>query len=118
MATAEQRARRSAQRRTAKAVREKRTQVPSGYKTGVKAARIDYYNGVISGKYPAPAPGTMEAKNLASIASLASRGKAPAKYEKAFKEYWYHDNQHRTGTAGHYEWVSDYEDEPDDDGEE
>jgi hypothetical protein len=44
----------------------------------------------MSGRQPMPAPGTAEAKNLASIASFAAHGQADPRFEAAFSRYWYH----------------------------
>lgn len=64
--------------------------LPSRITTRAREAHYDWANAVMRGDIPRPEPGTPEAKSLAALASHASRGKAPAEYEAAFKEYWYH----------------------------
>jgi hypothetical protein len=44
----------------------------------------------MNGRQPMPAPGTAEAKNLASIASFSAHGQADPRFEAAFSRYWYH----------------------------
>lgn len=88
------RARRRAQRETAKAVRESRTRLGS-INRGVQKGRRDYADRVIAGTEPMPEAGTKESKNLASLGSKARWGKADARYEKAFSKFWYHKNDDR-----------------------
>jgi|HubBroStandDraft_2_1064218.scaffolds.fasta_scaffold270689_2 hypothetical protein len=59
--------------------------VPSGLRaaqTRIRHARESYVKGVLDGSIPAPAPGTPEAKSLASLASKARWGKAPKAMKK------------------------------------
>ena len=51
---------------------------------------MNWASDVMSGREPMPAQGTAEAKNLASLASYASRGRADPRFEAAFSQYWYH----------------------------
>lgn len=53
-------------------------------------ARVSWANDVMSGREPMPAPGTAEAKNLASLASYSAHGQADPRFEAAFSRYWYH----------------------------
>lgn len=94
------RERRAAQRELAKRIQlrkgeRKLTQriLPSRITTQAREAHYNWANAVMRGDIPRPEPGTPEANSLASLASYASRGKAPAEYEAAFKEYWYHDRE-------------------------
>lgn len=90
--------RRAAQRRTARMVRQNRqlareqqTRItPLSVRQGVYQARQDYAIRVLNGQEPMPAPGTLEAKNLASIASFSAHGQADPQFEAAFSRYWYH----------------------------
>jgi hypothetical protein len=43
-----------------------------------------------------PAPGTLEARNLASIASFSAHGQADPRFEAAFSRYWYHFKEAQT----------------------
>ena len=104
MATEEQRARRRAQRASAerlKATRDNKYQpvLPRAIRAPTRAAREKYANDVIAGREPYPDKGTREANNLASLASKASWGKADPRFEKAFKQYWYHKNDEKTDDA-------------------
>jgi hypothetical protein len=93
MATAEQRARRRAQRQTASRVRSKTLSFPKELTRGYKQARIDYGNRVLNGQEPYPEFGTPEARQLASLASLAyhNKGNVPPEFLAAFEQYFYHD---------------------------
>lgn len=91
--------RRAAQRRTAKIVRanraisDRRQQtrfVDLNIRQAVFAARTDYGNRVMHGQEPMPAAGTLEAKNLASLASFSAHGQGDPRFEAAFSRYWYH----------------------------
>lgn len=90
--------RRAAQRRTARIVRQNRllareqqTRITElSVRQAVFNARQDYANRVLNGQEAMPAPGTMEAKNLASLASFSAHGQADPQYEAAFSQYWYH----------------------------
>jgi len=92
------RERRAAQRRTAKIVRAnrelKRDQqtriISQNVRQTIWNARVNWANDVMSGREPMPAPGTLEAKNLASLASYAAHGQADPRFEAAFSRYWYH----------------------------
>ena len=114
----------AAQRATARAVREQRTRLPVSINRGYQQARMDWAHAVMRGDIPMPAPGTMEAKNLASLAGKASWGKADPAFERAFSKYWYHHKEQNMGPdADRYEEGdesdADYEDDADyDSGEE
>jgi hypothetical protein len=90
--------RRAAQRRTARIVRanrelrrEQQTRITDlGVRQAVWNARVNWANNVMSGREPMPAPGTAEAKNLASLASYSAHGQADPRFEAAFSRYWYH----------------------------
>ena len=91
MATDEQRARRRAQRELAKAIHSgQRNILPSHLKGTAKRANEAFARDVISGKEAKPAPGSLEARNLARLASNARHGKASKNFSK-FEEYWYHN---------------------------
>lgn len=45
------------------------------------------------GDEPMPDPGTMEARNLARLASQARWGKADPRFEAAFAQYFYHKRE-------------------------
>lgn len=92
MATAEQRARRRAQRETAKAVKEHRRQLPSGIRERVREAMFNYGHRVLAGEESRPEKGTPEAKQLARLASLARWNKADPEFE-AFEEYFYKNKE-------------------------
>jgi hypothetical protein len=89
VATPEQRARRRAQRATAKAVRERRRQLPASITARARAASPDYGHDVIAGVQPEPAPGTPEARSLARLGSLARYGKADPAF-LVFEKFYYH----------------------------
>lgn len=115
MATDEQRARRRAQRSTARNVAKGRNYapvIPRGTRAGVRAARESYARDVIAGREPYPPKGSKEGKNLASLAAKARHGKADPAFEKAFSRYWYHkEDEAREADA---EDNADYESGPDD----
>jgi hypothetical protein len=67
---------------------------------------------VIAGREPRPAPGSREAKNLASLASKARHGKADPIFEAKFKDYWYHKNDESSNEAD-VEDNADYEGDAD-----
>lgn len=58
-----------------------------------------------------PAPGSAEAKNLASLASYASRGQADPRFEAAFSRYWYHFKEAQTPADEEYEESEETDDE-------
>ena len=91
MATPEQRARRRAQRATAKAVKEHRRQLPSGITKRAKEAFYAHASDILNGQSPEPAPdkNNAESRALASLASHAFRGHAPEEFA-AFKNHFYH----------------------------
>lgn len=95
MATDEQRARRRAQRATAKAVQEKRKILPRSVsgKTRQTAARIEYARKVANGDLPAPKKGTAESRNLGSLASFQRWGKLGPDLDwlSEFERFWYKD---------------------------
>lgn len=90
--------RRAAQRRNARIQRanrnlrrEQQTRVIDlNIRQAVFQARVNYANDVMSGREPMPAPGSAEAKNLASLASYSAYGLADPRFEAAFSRYWYH----------------------------
>jgi hypothetical protein len=98
MATDEQRARRRAQRETAKRVKvnrgkpasERITVIPKSFKKQAKLSNEAYARGVIAGTVAKPEQGSQEAKMLARLASNARHGKASAEFSR-FEEYWYHN---------------------------
>lgn len=104
----------AAQRATARAVREHRTQLPASINRGVQLARRDYADRVMRGEEPDPQQGSLEARNLASLAGKARWGKADPAYETAFAKYWYHLRDESREEDEEYR--EDYED--DDSGEE
>lgn len=113
MASAEQRARRRAQRATAKALKEKKYQprVSKAIRRAVFQGQLDYAERVRTGQEPRPDKGTPEGNELARVASYADHGKAPVKYVAAFRDYWYHDRD--KGNEADIEDEADYEDEED-----
>lgn len=88
------RARRRAQKETAKALKDNRLRLGT-MNRGVQKARRAYADRVIAGTEEMPEAGTKEAKNLGSIASKARWGKADVKYEKAFSKFWYHKDDQK-----------------------
>jgi hypothetical protein len=88
------RARRRAQRENVKARAEGRLRLEN-VTHRARQARRDYADRVIAGTEPMPEMGSKESKNLASLASKASRGKADPRYEKAFAKFWYHKNDQK-----------------------
>jgi hypothetical protein len=90
--------RRAAQRRNARiqranrqVSRERQTrQIDLGIRQAVFNARVNWANDVMSGRIAMPEPGTLEAKNLASLASYSAHGQADPRFEAAFSRYWYH----------------------------
>ena len=111
------RERRAAQRVLARQVRanravprDQRTQfINANVQQSIWNARVNWASDVMSGREPMPAQGTAEAKNLASLASYASRGRADPRFEAAFSQYWYHFKDAQT--------PADYEEMPPEDGE-
>jgi hypothetical protein len=83
----------SAGRANARAIREGRAHLPSSLTSGPRRSRESYINDVIAGRIERPPYGSAEGKSLARLASLASWGKANARYEGLFKDYWYHDRE-------------------------
>jgi hypothetical protein len=76
---------------------------------------MDWADAVIRGDEPMPAPGTMEANNLASLAGKARWGKADPIYEREFKKYWYHNKEKVIPPPAEEEMNENYEDSTDDD---
>lgn len=121
MATAEQRARRRAQRETAKSVREfkaaKRAhrpvtrRLPKATTQRAREAATKYAYAVLNGAEPWPAKRTPEGNQLARMASFASRGKADSAFA-VFQQYWYHDKERESDEADEeYDYEEDEEDE-------
>ena len=104
MATNEQRARRRAQRETAKRVKANRgkpaseriTVIPKSFKKQAKLTNEAYARGVIAGTIPKPEQGSQEGRMLARLASNARHGKASKEFSK-FEEYWYHNKAQNFG---------------------
>ena len=113
MATNEQRARRRAQRETAKRVKESKATgkykpvIPRNIRAGVRAAREKYGYDVISGREPYPPKNSAEGRNLASLAGKARHGKADPIFESKFKQYWYHKNDEKNASDADTEDESD-----------
>jgi hypothetical protein len=115
------RERRAAQRRTAKIVRanrevrrEQQTRlVDLNVRQAVWNARVSYANDVMSGREPMPAPGSAEAKNLASIASYSAHGQADPRFEASFSRYWYHFKEAQTPADEEFEEEIPEEDDED-----
>lgn len=90
--------RRAAQRRNARIQRANRNlrreqqtrQIDLSIRQAVFTGRTNYGMRVMNGQEPMPAPGTLEAKNLASLASFSAHGLADPRFEAAFSRYWYH----------------------------
>jgi hypothetical protein len=97
----------AAQRATAKAVREKRAQLPTSFKTRAKATRESYLQGVLNGSIPRPEKRSAEGNSLASAAGKARWGKADKVYEAAFKGYWYHNKANREEEPPEEEYIED-----------
>jgi hypothetical protein len=113
------RERRAAQRRNARIQaanrglrREQQTRIiDTSVRQAVWNARVNWANDVMSGREPMPAPGSAEAKNLASLASYASRGQADPRFEAAFSRYWYHFKEAQTPADEEYEESEEIDDE-------
>ena len=98
MASEAQRARRRAQRELAKIVKEnkgkaageRKSILPRNLTNPAREATRRYADEVIAGNINEPEKGSLEAKSLARLASLARWGKEDAIYEAAFQKYWYH----------------------------
>lgn len=90
MATPEQRARRAAQRATAKAVKERRRQLPQETTGRARRAPIEHARAILRGDISEPTPDkhSAESRTLASLASKARWGKAPAEFA-AFEKHFY-----------------------------
>ena len=90
MATPEQRARRKAQRATARAVKERRRQLPRGVTERARVAPTEHARAILRGEIEEPAPDrhNMESRSLARQASLARWGKADAEFA-AFEHHFY-----------------------------
>jgi hypothetical protein len=123
MATNEQRARRRAQRETAKRVKEGRATgkykpvIPRGIRASVRASREQYGRDVIAGREPYPPKNSAEGRNLASLAGKARHGKADPIFEQKFKQYWYHKNDEKSEAPTSVDeavMTKDYADNPDD----
>jgi hypothetical protein len=121
MATDAQRARRRAQRETAKAVREFKaskkahrptvSRLPKSITQRAREAPTRYAYAVLNGEESRPAKGTLEGSQLARMASFASQGKADPAFA-VFQEYWYHDKDHEPDEADEeYDYIEDDEDE-------
>lgn len=111
MATEAQRARRRAQRATAARVRNKTTILPKAFARASRARQEQYANDVIAGREPMPEPMTAEAKQLARMASYARWQKADPRFEIAFSQYWYHDNDALPSDDEEEEEYDDYDED-------
>jgi hypothetical protein len=79
------------QRDLAKAIHEGRRNIlPGNLKGTAKKSNEAFGRGVIAGRETKPLPGSLEARNLARLASNARHGKASKEFSK-FEEYWYHN---------------------------
>lgn len=117
--TPEQRARRRAQREIAKRVKEGRRPgehyrriLPGKYSKEYRQARVDYARAIMRGDIPRPPKNSLEGRSLAGLASSARWGHAPAEFQNAFKDYWYHKSDRRM--AEEDEEYREDEDEDDD----
>lgn len=125
MATDAQRARRRAQRETAKAVRENKARIKARQKpisrlplSTTKRAReaaTKYGWSVINGENPYPRKGTPEGNQLAHLAGKARWGKAAPEFLAAFQQYFYHDEKRTDSDEADEEF--EYEDEDEDEPE-
>ena len=113
------RERRAAQRRNARIQaanrglrREQQTRIiDTSVRQAVWNARVNWANDVMSGREPMPAPGSAEAKNLASLASYSAHGQADPRFEAAFSRYWYHFREAQTPAEEEYEESEEIDDE-------
>jgi hypothetical protein len=104
MATKEQRARRRAQRETAKRVKANRaksaseriTVIPKSFKKQARLANEAYARQVLAGNIPKPGQESQEGRMLARLASNARHGKADKRFSR-FEEYWYHNKAQNFG---------------------
>lgn len=78
-----------AQRATAKAVREQRRQLPARVTAHARRTRGEYLEWLLKHPEAQPAKDSIEGRSLAREASLSRYGKADARYEAAWKDYWY-----------------------------
>lgn len=121
MATDAQRARRRAQRETAKAVRENKARIKARQKpisrlpkSTTKLAReaaTKYGYSVLNGENPYPPKGSAEARQLAHLAGKARWGKADEQFLVAFQQYFYHDEKRTDSDEADEEYEYDDEDE-------
>jgi hypothetical protein len=88
LATPEQRARRRAQRETAKAVKEHRTRLGAQTRQA-RQTRQQYLDYLVDNPGARPEKGTEEGRSLAREAGLARWNKADKRY-LVFADYWYH----------------------------
>lgn len=90
MPTPEQRARRAAQRATARAVKERRRQLPRNITKKAIEAPIEHARAILRGEIAEPSPDRFdpESRSLARLASLARWGKADPDFE-AFERHFY-----------------------------
>ena len=98
-------------RAAAKASAQGKTRVaPKAVRIAQRTAQDNYALSVATGQTPRPPKDSPEGKQLARMASLASKGEANARFETAFSAYWYHDDKPRE-SDDEYEEYQDYEDE-------
>lgn len=82
-----------AQRRTAKAVREKRRQLPPSFSKRARQTHEEYLQWLLEHPEAKPAKDSLEGRALARKASLSRWGKADPRYKEAWKEYWYRKDE-------------------------
>ena len=97
------------QRATAKAVRERRTQLPKSTTGRARLAPHLYIEGVANGTIAEPAKGSPESKLLARAASLSYHHKADPAYLAAFQQYFYHDDKKTEAAIEEEEYDEDEE---------
>lgn len=122
MATDAQRARRRAQRETAKYVRESRaaakrratipSRLPLSTTKKARQAATEYGYSVLNGENPYPPKGSAEGRQLAHLAGKARWGKADAQFLVAFAQYFYHDEKNSEPDEADEQY--EYEDEDED----
>lgn len=93
----------AAQRATAKAVREHRTQLSKSVTSRAIAVRENYLRGVLNGTIPEPPAGSKERHSLARAAAKAAWGKADPAYEAAWSKFWYHNKDNWNSETSRYD---------------
>ena len=109
MASEQARARRRAQRATAKAVRANRRQLPRQTTQRARETRREYLERMLAHPEQRPVDkSSPEGKSLAREAGLARWHKSDARYLD-FQDYWYHKNDE--DSEDEQDFYDDYEDE-------